>query len=277
VLLGLWGAWVAWRLSPRVAAWLTSFPILFAIFIGNTVPAGRYLNPVLPFVAVLAALGVLDAATRAAQRRRSVVVAAIAIAAAVPGLLHSAAIGRFFRQDDTRTQAQRYLEAHVPSGATVLVQPYSVQLAQSRESLVEALTARLGSPDHASTKFALRLAIDPWPEPSYRTLYVGEGGLDADKIYLSYRDFEGDRGPGTLRRFGVHYVVLKRYNTEDSATEPLRQTLNRAGRLVARFSPYRREAEPGAGGTAPFLHNTDTPLDPALERPGPIMEIWAIR
>jgi hypothetical protein len=27
---------------------------------------------------------------------------------------------------------------------------------------------------------------------------------------------------------------------------------------------------------APFLHNTDARLDSALERPGPVIEIWRI-
>ena len=51
---------------------------------------------------------------------------------------------RFFGQDDTRTLAARIIEAQVPDGATIVVQPYSVQVAQSRASLEESLAARLG-------------------------------------------------------------------------------------------------------------------------------------
>jgi hypothetical protein len=47
--------------------------------------------------------------------------------------------------------------------------------------------------------------------------------------------------------------------------------------MLASFSPYR----PGVGAerqaaVAPFLHNTDTRVDDVLERPGPIVEIWAV-
>jgi hypothetical protein len=278
VLLAAWGTLVAWRLSHAVATWLLLFPALFLLFISHTVAASRYLNPVLPFLAILAALAVHDLAVRLAPSRRQLAAGALVAMAAWPAYVQSRALGHFLQQDDTRTQAARYIERHVPSGSTLLIQPYSVQLVQSRDSLVEALTYHLGDPRRASTKFTLRLALDPWPAPAYRTLYLGEGGLDVDKIYLSYREVAGREAPATLRRFGVHYVVLRRYNSQDSATAPLRRTLEGAGRLVARFSPYRRDAGLDAGGAvAPFLHNTDTPLDPALERPGPTMEIWAIR
>ena len=33
---------------------LVSFPVVFLVFISNTVAASRYLNPVLPFVALTA-------------------------------------------------------------------------------------------------------------------------------------------------------------------------------------------------------------------------------
>jgi hypothetical protein len=265
-------------LSPRVAGLVLAFPVLFLAFITNTVAAGRYLNPVLPFACLLAALGLHDVAARVAPRRRSLAVAACAVLAAVPGLVDSVRVGTFFLQDDTRTLAQRFIESSVEPGRTVLLQPYSVPLTQSREGLIEALAARLGDPLRASRKFALRLQLDPWPNPSYRLLYLGEGGLDADKIYLRYQDFEGESGTDTFARHGIHVVVLKGYNTLDPATLPLRAALERRGRLVASFSPYRPEADPPTrAAVAPFLHNTDTPLDAALERPGPVIDIWTVQ
>jgi hypothetical protein len=40
------------------------------------------------------------------------------------------------------------------------------------------------------------------------------------------------------------------------------------------FSPYR--ASGVAVPVAPFLHNTDRRIDPALERPGPVLDIWQL-
>ena len=178
---------------------------------------------------------------------------------------------------DTRTLAQRWIEANVAPGSTILVQPYSVALTQSREGLVEALTATLGDPGRASTKFALRLGLDPYPAPAYRTIYLGDGGLDADKLYVSPRAFTDGVGLEPLTRLGVQYVVLKRYNTEDLAVVPLRARLTAAATRVAVVSPYRAEAsDADRAHVAPFLHNTDTPWHPALDRPGPGLEIWKL-
>jgi hypothetical protein len=196
---------------------------------------------------------------------------------ALPGLRLSYAIGPFFSQTDTRTLAQRFIESTVPAGSTVLVQPYSVQLVQSREGLREALAANLGDASRASTRFALRLRLDPYPSPAYRTVFLGDGGLDADKIYVSLRDVDGAAGLEPLRRLGVEYVVLKRYNTEDLPVAPLRAMLSASGVRLATFSPYRSGTDARTRArVAPFLHNTDTPYDPALERPGPGIEVWRL-
>jgi hypothetical protein len=196
---------------------------------------------------------------------------------ALPGLDLSVQIGRFFQQDDTRTLAQRYIERQMPPGSTVLIQPYSVPLAQSRESLREALTVHFGDPARASTKFALRLQADPYPAPAYRTLFLGDGGLDQDKIYLSYRDMTEVRAATALREAGVQFVVLKQYNVPDPAVAPLRAWLAVHGRRLEFFTPYHAAADgPVRARVAPFLHNTDTPYDPALERPGPGLEVWQV-
>ena len=189
----------------------------------------------------------------------------------------SYSLGRFFQQTDTRTLALEAFERRAPPEATVLVQPYSVPLIQSRASLEEALASHLGDPRRASTKFAIRMALDPYPAPGFRILWLGEGGLDVDKIYLSYDEAAAGPGLDGLRRHAVRYVVLKRYNTEDSAVVPLRTRLMTHGTRIVSVSPYRPDAGSAArAATAPFLHNTDTPYDPVLERPGPGIEIWEL-
>jgi hypothetical protein len=266
----------------RMAVVLLAFPIAFLLFISNTVAASRYLNPVLPTCAWLAAY-----ATVRLTGRIPVVPWLMAIGMSVPGLALSLQIDNFFRQPDTRTLAQQFIERTVPAGSTILVQPYSVPLTQSRESLLEALQAHLGDLRRTPPppKFALRLALNPYPAPAYRTLFLGEGGMDQDKIYLSYRDANdasdapnaGGPAFGALHRAGVQYVVLKRYNVADPAVEPLRARLEREGRLLTTFSPYGAGADAATRArVAPFLHNTDTPYDPALERPGPGIEVWQV-
>ena len=143
VVLGAAGA--VWMLiaAPARAVLLLAFPTAFLAFISHTVPATRYLNPVLPFVAVFAAW-TLNAVAERIRARRWLFWTAVA-ACAVPALLSSVRADLFFRQADTRTLAREYIERTIPAGASVLVQPYSAPLTSSREALVEALTRHVGS------------------------------------------------------------------------------------------------------------------------------------
>lgn len=260
----------------RRAVLLLSFPAPFLLFISNTVPASRYLNPILPIVVLLAGLTIRDLAVRLAPRRAAVMAAVLTVLTASGAFIQSVRTVRFFGQPDSRTLAQAVIESSAPDGATVLVQPYSVQLAQSRASLEESLRARRGAQPR-STRAALRLAVSPWPVPSYRLLWLGDGGLDEDKIYLQYADL-GQDPLAVLKAHGVEYVVLKRYNEPDPATRPLADVLARRARLLATISPYRSGVTPEeAAWVEPFLHNTDAIIDPRLQRPGPIVDIFQIR
>jgi hypothetical protein len=150
-------------------------------------------------------------------------------------------------------------------------------LTPTQESLVEALSRSPGGAESASTKFQLQLSLDPYPAPGYRLVYLGRPGLDPDKVYVDYEGLGGTVGLTPLRAAGVAFVVVKRYNYPDPATVPFLSALTREARQVAAFSPYR----PGTSAAEqarvePFLHNTDTPIDGALERPGPILEIWEL-
>jgi hypothetical protein len=289
-LIGIALALVEWRR----ALMLVAFPLPFLLFIANTVPATRYLNPVLPFLAVAAAVavvtvtGVQTAATRgpdpsSRQRATARAIGAAArparvivpILLATPAIVASVNAGRFFQQADTRTLGRQFIEQHVPDGASILVQPYSVPLRQSRAGLVEALTLHLGSESRASTKFQRQLALAPYPSPAYRTIFLGDGGMDKDKIYVPTAWMSRPAPLASLRALAVEYVVLKRYNA-DSSLDPLIAALNREGRRLALFAPYAAADAAAAASVEPFLHNTDARIDSRLERPGPMIEIWTI-
>lgn len=257
--------------SPARAVLLLSFAVPFFLFISNTYPSSRYLNPLLPLLAVAAGWA-LSAAAQRLKAPAWMFWAAVAVCA-LPPAITSVKAGLFFRQADTRTLALAFVEREIPSGTRILVQPYSVPLTPSREGLIEALTANLGSPEAATIKFQLQLAQAPYPSPSYRVVYLGRGGLDAEKLYVDPAELTGADPLAPLRRLGVAFVILKGYNGTDSELTPLRTAIGRAGRRIAVFSPHR-------GGVPaqvePFLHNTDARIDDALERPGPILEIWQL-
>lgn len=266
-------AGLAWMfiVDPARAVLLLGFAVPFFLFISNTYPASRYLNPILPLMTVSA--GWLLSRLAAQTRVRAWVVYAVVVACAVPGAIASLHAGLFFRETDTRTLALEWAEREIPAGSSVLVQPYSVPLKPSREGLIEALDANLGSADAASIKFRLQLSQDPYPSPSYRVLYLGRGGLDAEKIYVDPGALAGPDPLAALRRLGVAFVILKGYNGADSDLTPLRAALAREGQRVAAFSPYRDGAP---AEVEPFLHNTDARIVDALARPGPALEIWRL-
>ena len=265
VVLALAGLFVAAREHPRKALLLLAFPLPFLIFIGSTFPASRYLIPILPFIVVFAGI----AAARVGEWNRAAAVATLMVVVILP-LRESIDTDLFIRKTDTRTFAARYIEAHVPSGATILTQPYSVPLNPSSDVLREAVQ-RSGS--QMPTKTRLALERQPYPDPAYRLIYLGFG-LDADKLYLPYDRLSGDDPLKPLRTEHVAFVVLKRYNTADPATLPFLTALAREGRRIAVFTPYRDG--PGDSRPEPFLHNTDARIDRSLERPGPVVEIWQL-
>jgi hypothetical protein len=279
-LLACVGVIVLARRAPRLALLLAAFPMTFLLFISNTVAATRYLNPVLPFLCVFAAAGAVWLADQIGGSRRGasfhpVVLTTLVVLAATPAMLASVEVGTFFRQPDTRTVARAFIESHATAGSTVLVQPYSVPLVQSREGLVEALRQHLGDESTASIKFQLQLSVARWPAPAYRLIYLGTGGLDVDKIYVDPADI-AQRGLGVLRDLGVQYVVLKGYNGGSPAAYPLAAALAREARRVAVFTPYRPSAADQPHAVEPFLHNSDARIDASLERPGPVIELWKL-
>jgi hypothetical protein len=253
----------AWR-DPRRTLWLLAFPVPFLLFIAGTFPASRYLVPIVPFMTLFAAIAIAEIWRK--QRRVAQLLFAVAFSTAA---LESLRTDAFIRQTDTRTLALDYMRDHVPSGATILTQPYSVPLEPTADVLREAV----GRAERVMpTKTSLQIARAPYPSPAYRLIYLGQG-MDADKLYLPYEQLSSE----ALRREHVAFVVLKRYNDGAPATMTLLTALAGKGRRIAVFSPYSHAA--GADGTPraePFLHNSDARITPALERPGPVVEIWQI-
>ena len=268
------GAIVLARTDRARLILLVAFPVVFLAFISHTVPATRYLNPVLPFIAVLAGVTVAAVAgTLARHRPRAALPAGVLLAATAgaPGVRDSVHLGWFFQQTDTRTLAREYIERSTPEGATVLLQPYSVPLQRSRASLVEALRHHLGDEAKASVKFRIQLGLSPYPRPAYRVLWLGSGGRDVDKLYVEYAALAGESGRDRLNALGARLVVLKGAQSLTPEAAGLAALLNRHARRTAVFSPFRGHAAPHE---QPFLHNTDAEITDGLSRPGPVIEVW---
>ena len=264
IVIAATGLLVLGATRTGMTALLLAFPIPFFVFIAGTFPATRYLIPLVPFLAVFAGVAVSWIA-----QRQPVAAIALACVACVMPLRDSLRTDLFIRQADTRTLAEAYIEATVPDGRTILTQAYSVPLTPTAEALSEAVE-RSGQP--MPTKTRLELARRPYPSPAYRLILLGYG-RDVDKLYMPYDQLDGGNPLTAARREHVAFVVLKRYNIEDPRVVPFITALAREGRRMAVFSPYR---ERSGARPEPFLHNTDARIEPSLERPGPVVEIWQI-
>ena len=261
------GLFVAARRNPAATIWLLAFPLPFLLFIVSTYPASRYLVPVVPFIACLAAMAI--AAFWGRDRVAMVVLALVLL----PAATETWRAVTFIRHTDTRTLALEFIRSRIPDGATVLTQPYSVPLEPTAAALLEAVER---SHQPMPTKTRLQLERSPYPSPAYRLVYIGFG-LDVDKLYLPAEQLSGNDPLAAVRREHVAFVVLKRYNDEAPATMPFLAALAREGRRLAVFSPYAGAGRgSGTPQAEPFLHNTDARITAALERPGPIVEIWQI-
>jgi hypothetical protein len=231
-LLAVAGGLLAFTGEGRRAWLLLSFPFAFLAFLAITVPMSRYLNPLLPSLALAAAVALKRRRTSSDknhERIPGVFFVAVVVAIAVPGLLGSLRADEFYRQADTRTLAREFIARTAPAGATILVQPHGVQLRQSREALVEALRMHLGSESAASIKFQRELEAASAVTPVYRVLYLGrvtDGGLDPDKIYVAPDAFTPPAWLQPLRDLRVAYVAVNRYNDGTSASRSLDAALH---------------------------------------------------
>ena len=253
---------------------LLTFPLTYFIFIAHTVPMSRYLDAMLPMLAAAAGLGAVTVGSFF-RSRATAATAAIVAASCLPGLLLSIRSNQFFAQPDTRSLARDFIEREVPSGATVLTQPYSASIKTSREALVEALRTNLGDERKASVKFQWQMKASP--SPAYRTIFYGDGGTDVDRIFVLPTEVE-QQGLAALRRHNISYVVLKRSNVANPETAALEAGLKNEADLLATFSPYAAGTDAATqASVSPYFHNTATRIHRALDRPGPIVEVWKLR
>ena len=253
-----------------LAVWLLSFPVAFFLFLMNAWPFGRLQNPLYPFLAVLAALGI-DWLARTWRLRRAGALALTAVCMVQP-LFYAMTMDHLFSTDDTRTIARRWIEQHVPAGSGVALPTGSVHLVPDRGALERALIDHVGSVSRASRRFQAMLALDPYPAPAYNLVYLGRGGLDQDKIFEDSDALLRDPGLSRLRQAGMRYVVLKQFSRRDA--DPLRGALETQARLVFRISPFNAHA--GADAVAQ-LPDYEVRASLEVDRPVPIVEVWELR
>ena len=263
--LTLVGVLLAWRRGLTELALWGVFPALFFAFITYTFFAGRYLNPILPCLAVFAGLSIASLETRFGKAFAGLV----AGLACLQPLYQSIQIDRLLAGDDTRTLARRWIVDNVASGETLVLQSYSVPLPQSAASFRRSLEANDGFGElERRGKYASLLEVAERESTSYGLYFFGRGD-ELNRIYVGYDELLDGLAP--LRELGVHKVVLRHPPTPPPPeVTALFERVAREGALLHTVSPLEDESG------LPYLDNEDWPPRASLSRKGPKIEIWAL-
>jgi hypothetical protein len=194
--------------------------------------------PIYPTLCVLAGIGVV-AAIDAVRWRPAALLGLCALALGIQGLAQSIHIDSVLAKTDTRTLARNWMDAHIPDGAKVVVEPFV--------------------PGDFLTVDATR-TFDPFP------------------IKRPFQAYEKKLTPALVERYragGYCWVVVGSHQKDRGLAAGLKnakayyRALDRASASITRFSPYRKGAKP-----VPFSFDFSFNYEPrAYDRPGPLVEI----
>lgn len=266
------GAAALARRDRWVLAMLLPAPILFIAFMGAQERFfGRWLMPILPFLCLLAAAGVLWVVALLARRRpglRWVVAAGVAGIVLLQGLVMSVHIDRVLSREDTRNEARAWLSRNVPAGRKIVIEPF----------LPGSWAQDPGLP---STRTSTGERWLKWPT-SRSDVDPKTGERVPGGVVVNVEDYERTLRPELIdayRRGRFCWVVVGSHQKGRALAQPDKvpgaiayyRRLEREARLAARFRPY----DPGAKAV-PFDFDRSYVYFPlAYERPGP--EIWIYR
>ena len=259
----------------RVAMVLTLLPavIVFIIFMGDQQRFfGRWLMPIFPIIAILAAYGAVEFVRWLAARRVPTavaggLVAALLLAQSAVAVIHNDAV---LSRNDTRNLARAWMVAHVPAGSKVVIEP---EVPDSWASDVgRSLPQTLNGQRWA--RFPTWLTnLDqngrPLPRGEYR--------------YVVIDQYERNLYPALLDQYvarGYCWVVLGSLQAGRAFAQPqaapqavayYAQLADRA-KLVYHVSPFPARAHP-----VPFSFDWSIDYYPRqYERPGPEMSVYRL-
>lgn len=273
LLLALGGLALAlWRRGPADVI-LLAFVLPYFVFIGSLSSRfERYALPLLPFLALLAALALVEGGGRLRQTRWGLTgrwrpglgLAVAACLLVVPEVARVTYLHVVLSRPDSRVLAGAWIEREIPAGSRIAMEPYSPAV-RLDPGMVQAARRRLGEGVKATI---LKSRFD--------SFLARVEGTDADGYWVfRLNDYDLDR----LLEQRVEYVVLssfmyRRYQEAcDRFPAPCRfyQALDRRATLVF-------EIEPGPEGARLWVGDIYAPLTQVFKRtrPGPGVKIYRL-
>ncbi len=269
------------RWGDRLALWLFLLPVGLAISLAR-VEAGRYLVPVIPVAAMLAAVVALDLARRFGARRPALAVAVVAAALIVPVAprgLATAASG----SDHTQALARRWCEANVPEPALLLHEGYTAGLhTRQRVTAVQRTRGfRLASAARQRRFLARRVfdAVDlPLIAAGHASTLLSFGGGRTQRLQVFEQPADINQIFYDLRLLhGVDYVLtsgaIRGRFEADTARFPVQRRfyrfLDRAAERVASF-----RSGGGVSGPTVDIYRLGDRAREGIVRAGALHALW---
>ncbi len=273
-LAALGGAVTIWWRERALGWMLVPGPLLYLAFMGSQGRYfGRWLLPIFPLLCLLAACFALQLvhvlARRAPGLRTALIVVAV-FALCAQGAIYSVHSGLVLARADTRALTRTWMEAHIPAGTPIVVEPV----------VPDEWVQDVGHPTLSSVDG------DRWPKyQSLRSEINAAGELRPSEPHeVSLENYELTLSPALIpyyERNGYCWVVSGYAESGRAFADPARapnavayyRALEREAEVVYHISPYR----PGA---RPVAFNFDWTFDYyplAYHRPGPEMTVYRLR
>jgi len=241
-LAALGGALWAFRRRRRPELLLLAFTVPYLVVLcgSRTVAVHRYIVPLLPCLALLAA-GLAAEISGGRRHARAAVLAATCLALLEPAW-RTLRWDAELRGDDTRGAALRWIEAHLPAGAPVLL--------EGNRTFPAAQTVPLPiAAQYLARQAALYRSTDPGKARYLTEFAIPAAQRRADSAFQPvYLDpFDASRGLEDYLSDGARWAVLSdriaaNYASEDAwqkapAIARLYSEIWARGQIVARFEP----------------------------------------
>ena len=250
----------------------------YAVIVFKGQPYDRYVLPIIPFLLILATLALerianivsfprkRESTDPGAQHIRSgaaslnegmrssgtyyednnrygkFVMILIALIIAAPSLVKSILSDRLFAREDVRTEAARWVELNIPADSKIALGApfFTPRLGMNLKQLIEKM-GRLKERRFFSESQKKRLEIlihnqQTSNKPAYELFFLTGRTVGESFLFASP---ELPYSIDTLRREGVHYVILPAMQPE--LNKEFRSALTKNALLVKRFSPYKDE------------------------------------
>ena len=279
-ILGVLGTFLLLIRGRKQDLVFLSVPILYFYLIGRAHSSVRaeYILPVLPYLYVSAAALLVWIMEQMKQAER------LACFGLFVPLLIAAPTLQCLRHDylitlkDTRTLAKEWVEQSVPPGSKIAMERYIALrswfpplLETEAQNLKMVHAIRQNDPSKGKMREGLSFQKSPFPRYTLIDITPGHRILD---------EFESEYSLSALLKKKVDYVILSSFVSDfkREARSPevsqFYKELHEKGHLIKRFTPFKEGVSDERQDHASY-----TPLDrlDLLERPGPVIEIYALR